>query len=312
VRALVDRGWAVGVALTLATVMAACSGSKPIQSSKPASPAPVVVASFNFPESVLLADIYGQALQNAGVPVRLELDLGPRELVLPAVHQGLVDVVPEYLGSLLEALDPKASLRGASAADESRQLAQALKSWNVSVLPSAPAEDQNALVVTQSLARRYGLRAISQLVSIAPTLTLGGPAECPTRPFCLRGLRSAYALRFAHFDAFDDESQRVTALAEQVIEVAVMDSTDGELATGQFAVLSDDRHLQPADNVAPLVSARAVRTYGNRVVAALDAVSARLSSRDLTFLNWRVEVAGNNPAAEAHAWLVREGLVSRH
>jgi osmoprotectant transport system substrate-binding protein len=303
VRALVDRRWAVGVALMVASGVASCSGSKPAQSSKPASPAPVVVASFNFPESVLLADIYGQALQNAGVPVRLEPDLGPRELVLPAVHQGLVDVVPEYLGSLLEALDPEANLQGASAADESRQLAHALESWNASVLPSAPAEDQNGLVVTQSLAQRFGLRAISQLVPIAPNLTLGGPAECPTRPFCLPGLQSAYGLRFAHFAAFDDESQRVTALAEQVIEVAVMDSTDGKLATGQFVLLSDDRHLQPADNVAPLVSARAVRTFGDRVITALDAVSARLSSRDLTFLNWRVEVAGKDPAAE--------GLVSR-
>jgi osmoprotectant transport system substrate-binding protein len=295
----------------LATVVASCSASKPLQSSRPARPAPVVVASFNFPESVLLADIYGQALQNAGVPVRLELDLGPRELVLPAVHEGLVDVVPEYLGSLLAALDPGANLQGASAADESRQLAHALTSWKVSVLPAAPAEDQNGLVVTQSLAQRYGLRAISQLVPIAPTLTLGGPAECPNRPFCLLGLQSVYGLRFAHFDAFDDESQRVTALTEQVTEAAVMNSTDGELATGKFVLLSDNHHLQPADNVAPLVSARAVRTYGNRVITALDAVSARLSSRDLTFLNWRVEVAGNDPAAEAHAWLVREGLVSR-
>jgi osmoprotectant transport system substrate-binding protein len=295
----------------LAAVLAACAGSKPVQPQQPAGPTPVVVASFNFPESVLLADIYGQALQSAGVPVRLELDLGPRELVLPAVHQGLVDVVPEYLGSLLEALDPGADLEGASAVSEARQLAQALKPWNVSVLPPAPANDQNGLVVTQFLAQQYGLHAVSQLVSIAPGLTLGGPTECPSRPFCLLGFQSSYGLRFAHFDAFDDESQRVTALGEQVIEVAVMDTTDGELATGQFVLLSDDRHLQPADNVAPLVSARAVRAYGSRVVTALDAVSARLSSRDLTFLNWRVQVAGYDPAAEAHAWLVREGLVSR-
>jgi osmoprotectant transport system substrate-binding protein len=310
-RALIDRTRAVGAALLLAALAGACSGGKPSQRSSVVTPAPVVVASFNFPESVLLADIYGQALQQAGVPVRLELDLGPRELVLPAVHQGLVDVVPEYLGSLLEALDPGARLQGASAADEARQLAPTLKPWNVSTLPPAPAEDQNGLVVTQSLAQRYGLHAISQLVAIAPHLTLGAPTECPTRPFCLLGLQSVYGLRFAHFDAFDDESQRVTALEEQVIGVAVMDTSDGELATGQFVVLSDDRHLQPADNVAPLVSARAVRTYGDRVVTALDAVSARLSSRDLTFLNWRVEVAGNDPGAEAHAWLVREGLVPR-
>jgi osmoprotectant transport system substrate-binding protein len=166
-------------------------------------------------------------------------------------------------------------------------------------------------VVTQSLERRYGLHAISQLAAIAPNLTLGAPTECPTRPFCLLGLQSVYGLRFAHFDAFDDEGERVTALEQQVVEVAVVGTTTGALANGQFVVLGDDRHLQPADNVAPLVSARAVRTYGDRVVTALDAVSAHLTSRDLTFLNWRVEVARNDPAQEAHAWLVREGLVPR-
>jgi osmoprotectant transport system substrate-binding protein len=311
VRALRDRKRTVGAFLLLATMVGACTRGQPGKLPTAAVPTPVVVASFNFPESILLADIYGQALQNAGVPVRLELDLGPRELVLPAVHQGMVDVVPEYLGSLVAALDPSASLKGADAAEESRQAAQALKSWNVSVLPPAAAEDQNGLVMTRSLAQRYGLRVTSQLVPVAPRLTLGGPTECPNRPFCLPGLRSVYGLSFARFDAFDAESQRITALEQQVVDVAVMTTTDGVLATGKFVLLADDRHLQPADNVAPLVSARAVRTFGDRVVAALDAVSARLTSRDLTFLNWRVEVAGKDPAGEARAWLIRDGLVPR-
>jgi osmoprotectant transport system substrate-binding protein len=271
----------------------------------------VVVASFNFSESVLLADIYGQALEQAGIPVRMELDLGPREQVLPAVHQGLVDVVPEYLGSLLEALVPDAQRRGAPAAEERARLVQALRPWKVSVLPEAPAEDQNGLVVTTALAKRYGLSTISQLAPVAPRLALGAPAECPDRPFCLLGLRSVYGLRFARFQPFDEESQRITALEEQVVDVAVLDTTDGELATGNFVVLADDRHLQPADNIAPIVADRAISDYGARLTGALDAVSAELSSSGLSFLDWRVDVAGKDPAAEAHGWLVREGLVPR-
>jgi len=298
-------------AVFLAAAVVSCSSGQPRRAISGGSPAPVVVASFNFEESELIAEIYGQALEHVGVPVRMELDLGPREMVLPAVHQGMVDVVPEYLGSLLAALDPTAQLQGATAATENSQLAETLSSWNLRVLPAAPAEDQNGLVVTETLAKRLDLHTDSDLAGVAPRLTLGAPTECPTRPFCLIGFRAMYGLRFARFEAFDDESQRITALQQQVVEVALLDTTDGVLATGNFVLLADDRHLQPADNVAPVVSTRAIRTYGSRVVTALDAVSAKLTTRELIFLNWRVGVAGKDVAAEARGWLERQGLVPR-
>lgn len=311
-RGLTQIGAAVTAAAALASLTAACSGGRAANPKAPISgAAPVVVASLNFDESVLLADIYGQAMQQAGIPVRMELDLGPREEVLPALHQGLVDVVPEYLGSLLAALEPDAHLQGATAAEERAQLAQSFRPWGVTVLPEGPAEDQNGLVITTALAERYDLRTTSQLARVAPSLVLGAPTECPTRPFCLLGFRSVYGLRFARVEAFDNESQRVTALEEQVVNVAVLDTTEGELTTGHFLLLADDRHLQPADNIAPIVTDRAINTYGSRLTGALDAVSARLSSPGLSFLNWRVEVDGRDPASEAHGWLVREGLVPR-
>jgi len=227
------------------------------------------------------------------------------------VRQGMVDVVPEYLGSLLAALDPTAQLQGATAAAERTQLAEALSAWNVEVLPAAAAEDQNGLVVTQALAQRLGLHTDSDLAAVAPRLTLGAPTECPTRPFCLIGFQTVYGLRFARFEAFDEENERITALEEQVVDVALLDTTDGVLATGNFVLLTDDRHLQPADNVAPIVSTRAIRTYGSRVVTALDAVSAKLTTPELIFLNWRVGVAGDDVATEAGGWLERQGLVPR-
>jgi osmoprotectant transport system substrate-binding protein len=91
----------------------------------------------------------------------------------------------------------------------------------------------------------------------------------------------------------------------------VLNTTEGVLATGNFVLLADDRHLQPADNIAPVVTDRALREYGSLIEQSLDAVSARLSSPALTFLNWRVEVPGGDPASEAHGWLVRQGLVPR-
>jgi osmoprotectant transport system substrate-binding protein len=86
-------------------------------------------------------------------------------------------------------------------------------------------------------------------------------------------------------------------------------TTDGYLASGDLVLLADDRQLQPAENIVPLVRAAAVARYGARLGGALDAVSARLTTSDLISLNWRVTVAGNNVLAEARAWLQRQGIV---
>jgi osmoprotectant transport system substrate-binding protein len=272
----------------------------------------VVVTSFNFTESRLLGAIYAFALRRAGIPVRWELDLGPRELVEPALEHGLVDVVPEYLGTALTSLEPGAMPTGMSNPAAVRgELARALRPWHVRVLQPAAAADQNGFAVTRATADRLHLRTISDLRPSARALVLGGPSECPERIYCMRGLRAVYGLRFAKFVAFDSEQERVAALQQGVIDVAVMFSTDGYLAAGGFVWLTDDRHLQPAENVVPVVTARAVARYGKRLVAALDAVSARLTSNDLIFLNWRVDVAGKDVIAEARAWLERQGLLPR-
>jgi osmoprotectant transport system substrate-binding protein len=270
-----------------------------------------VVASFNFPESELLAEIYAQALAGAGIPVVRELDLGPRELVLPAFQQGFVDVVPEYLGSALAGLQPNVAVGASDTPTERAELARAVHPWAGEVLTPAPAENQNGFVVTRATAEKYGLRAVSDLARLAGQMTLTGPAECPRRDYCLEGLRRVYGLRFRGFVPFDAEQERVTALNEGVADVAVMFTTDAYLATGDLMLLADDRSLQPAENVVPLVSRAAASRYGARLTQTLDGVSARLTTANLIFLNWRVLLDGKDPRAEARGWLERHGLLAR-
>ena len=271
----------------------------------------VVVASFNFPESELLAAIYGLAIRHAGIPVQLQLDLGPRELVQPALEQDLVDVVPEYLGTALTSLEPRPGVPMSDPAAVRAALIRALARWHVQVMTLAAAQDQNGVVVTEATARRLGLRTVSDLRQAASRLTLGGSPECPDRPFCLPGLRKVYGLGFARFVPFDTEPQRVTALREGVVDVAVLDTTDGNLATGDLVLLSDDRHLQPAENVVPVITGPATARYGNRLTSAVNAVSAQLTSKALLFLAWRIEVAGADVLAEARGWLERHGILPR-
>jgi osmoprotectant transport system substrate-binding protein len=294
----------------LALVVTGCSGSEPAEPPRPA--AGVAVASFNFAESRLLAEIYAQALEHEGVEVRRELDLGPRELVMPAMRQGLVDIVPEYLGTALTAAEPTAAVDPSDPEAVHRALAAAVAPWDLEVLQHAAAQNQNGLVVTRSTATRLGLRTISDLAAVAPTLRLGGPPECPERAYCLQGLGEVYGLTFQDFVPLDGQALVRRGLVDEVIDVGVLFTTDGAVAGSELVLLDDDRALQPAENVVPLARSEVLDGPRGEVVAAtLDAISARLTTANLQFLNWRVAVAGNTPAAEARGWLIRQGLVDR-
>ena len=304
------RATALGVC-AVAMLTSCRPGTAPPGAESGSDDGAVVVASFNFTESELLAEIYALAIQHAGIPVQPRLDLGPRELVQPALEQGLVDVVPEYLGSALTSVAPHPGVPMTDTEAVRIALAVALAPWHLEVMTPAAAQNQNGIVVTAVTARRLGLRTISDLRRVAGRLKLGGAPECPDRQYCLPGLREAYGLSFAGFLPFATERQRVTALRDGVVDVAVLDTMDGNLATGDLVLLWDDRHLQPAENVVPVITDRAIARYGKRLTGAVDAVSAQLTSSALLFLDWRVEVAGAGVQAEARAWLERHGIVPR-
>jgi osmoprotectant transport system substrate-binding protein len=301
-----------------------------------ASPAPpgkdaLVVASFNFSESQLLAEIYAGALEAAGVPVDRELSLGPRELVEPALRQGLVDLVPEYLGSALRSVTADAPRpgedsyepggpdapptmtgpAGAGPAALRAALSDAVAPWGLQVMALAEAQNQNGLAVTRETAEHLGLHALSDLAPAAGDLVLTGPPECPARPYCLPGLVQVYGLHFASFVAYETEAQRVAALQQHIADVAVVFTTDGQLATDDLRLLVDDRGLQPPENVVPVMTTRAETRWGPAAAHTVDAVSGRLTSGALRFLNWRVGVAGRDVRREAQGWLQRQGLAPR-
>jgi osmoprotectant transport system substrate-binding protein len=291
-------------------VLAACGGAGHETPSAPDEG--VAVASFNFSESRLVAEIYAQALEDEGIPVRRELDLGPRELVLPALRQGRVDIVPEYLGTALTAAAPAVTVDRSDPDAVSRALAEAIEPWDLRVLSYADAQNQNGLVVTRATAERLAVRTTSDLGRVARRLTLGGPPECPSRRYCLEGLAEVYGLRFAAFVPLAEQSYVRQALKDYVIDVGVLFTTDGILAGDDLVLLDDDRGLQPAENLVPMVRSDVLEAAdGRRVAAALDQVSHRLTTANLRFLNWRVSVAGNDPASEARGWLIRQGLVDR-
>jgi osmoprotectant transport system substrate-binding protein len=293
--------------LLLSGAVVACSGPPP--TSVPRNDA-IRIASFNFPESELLAQMYGQALSAAGIPVELQLNLGPRELVLPALERGLVDLVPEYAGS---ALDFVSLGRTAATADPTRThrlLTATMAERNIDVLDASAARDENGFAVTAATAGDFGLRTISDLAAVASRMTFGGPVECPQRPLCLPGLRAVYGLRFASFSALDASGPLTTAaLTSGQVDVALMFTTAAQIDTDHFVLLQDDRGLEPAENVTPVVRSSVIARYGSKVAEIANAVSKHLTTSDLRRLNAEVASGGATPASVAERWLTEHGLV---
>jgi osmoprotectant transport system substrate-binding protein len=282
----------VAIVWTVALVgLSACSSDAPT----PAAVAHldddvVTVGSFDFPESVVLAELYSQALERAGISVQRSFRLGPRELVAPALAQGLVELVPEYRGTARQFFEIGGRI------------------GVLEPLDSAPAEDANAIVVTRATARRLHLRTVSDLRPVAGRLTFGGPPECPSRPLCLPGLRRTYRLRFFEFLRLDTGGPvSRQALRDGAVDVALLFSSDPALAGGELVELTDDRGLQPEENITPYVHRGLLRRFPG-LPEALDRVSAHLTTADLRALNDEM-ARGHRPVREiAGAWLDAEGV----
>jgi osmoprotectant transport system substrate-binding protein len=178
------------------------------------------------------------------------------------------------------------------------------------VLEFSQAENKNEFVVTAETASLLGLRAISDLASLASELVMGGPPECELRPLCLQGLENVYGLKFESFQAFDASGPHtVSALNGGEIDVALMFTTDPAIDENNLVVLRDDRRLQPSENVVPVVRQAVMNRYGSAFADALDSVSMKLNRRELIELNKQV-AAGAEPADVAGEWLAANRITA--
>jgi osmoprotectant transport system substrate-binding protein len=300
------RAWALAAALALAALPACGSGTDGAAPRRDAEA--VTVGSFSFSESRTLAEIYAQILEAHGVRVDRALDLASREVAEPALEQAAVDLLPEYLGTALAFLLPEGSfLPGRDEAYE--RLRRAFAERGVTVLAPAAAENKNGFVVTRATADRLGLRTISDLAPVARQLVLGGPPECPSRRFCLEGLRETYGLEFRRFQPLDVSGPAtVAALEGGEVDVAMLFTSDGNLGRGDFVLLEDDRALQPPENIVPVVRTDVLARHPD-LAGVVDRATAELRPEDLVALNRRVDLDRLSPADAAREWLRAHGLV---
>lgn len=288
----------------LIAVVAVAIGAAACSSSPPSTT--VVIGSTNFPEQLIVANLYADVLDHAGVKTDLRSGLGTREAVEPALAHGQLDLYPEYAGTLLLFLNAKDTTQANNVTTAVPALKQELAKVGATVLQPAPAIDTNVFVVTKATATKYHLTTVSDLKPVASQLTLGAPPECPQRPTCLLGLQSVYGLHFKGFTATDEAGPiTVSALKSGEVQVAELFSSDGNAVENGFVELTDNKHLQPADHIIPVIRNS---VDSSTVSNALNGLSAKLTTVQLSDLNIKVSVDHDDPATVAKQWLTTEGL----
>jgi osmoprotectant transport system substrate-binding protein len=296
---------AVAALAALATVVAACGGTAtPGTTSK----GTVTVAGFNFPESSILAQLYGQSLAHDGYTINYKLNLGSRKVVLPALGSGQIDLYPGYAASELEELNKGAGEATPDPVATTAKLNTYLSKINAVALTPSAAFDGNAYAVTTATATKYSLKNLSDLTPVASQLVFGAGPECPTYKFCLPGLKSVYGLNFKQTLTLDTDGPATRAAFKNgSIQVGLVFSSDADLKSLGLVVLADDKHMIAADNVVPVVRT-AVAT--DNLKAVLNKVDAGLTTADLVTMNGQVELNHQDPDAVAKAYLQQHNFFS--
>lgn len=300
------------MALSLAVIAGGCAGNDALEGGDNSGDGgggdAVVVGSANFSEQLVLGNMYAELLEDRGIPVKRRLNIGSRETLFPALKSGEIELVPEYNGALLIFLDEGAEGSKETKTDAvTKQLQEQLPSGLVALEP-AEAQDKGSLAVLPKTAEKYDLKTYSGLAEVADKLVVGGPPEFPERYSGMIGLQEVYGIeKFRDFKALDAGGPlSVEALSAGQIDVARVFTTQGVLDARGWVVLKDDKNMELAQNITPVISKQ---TLNGKIRDALNKLSSTLTTEDLKTLNKRVDVDKENPEDVARDYLQKQNLI---
>jgi osmoprotectant transport system substrate-binding protein len=263
----------------------------------------VTIGTANFTENQVLGFLYAAVLEAAGVKTKVRPNLGTREILIPALRGGDIDLLPEYQGALLHYLSPKA--KATEEGEMQNALAIALPA-GLQVLPYGMAEDSDAFVVTQETADRYGLSSLADLKKQNGKLVIGAAPEVKKREVGSVGLKDVYGVEFKEFKSLDSSGPLVKgALKKGDVDVANLFTTDTDIVANKWVVLTDPKNLIPGQHVVPLIADRKADSTVRKALAELGNV---LTTEDLTELNRQVDKDKKDPEDVANAYAKEKGL----
>jgi osmoprotectant transport system substrate-binding protein len=306
----------LGAAL-LALVMSACSPGEGGSSAAPstggesqAAELPTItMGSAGFYESAIVAEIWAQALETAGFTVERNLELGARDVTQPALLDGEINLMPEYLGGYLAV-----SFEGEPTSDVDatlEALQTELEAVDLVAFEPTPGTNADGFTVRSETATELGLENMSDLAAVAGDLTWGVAPECGENPNCGIGLESVYGIDFASLDT-EELAACSTAIAEALnsssIDVAQVCTTQPEISAFNLVLLEDDLGLAPAQNLVPVARQDLVDEAGDLLETTLNAVSAELTTEALTELGVAIVIDGGSYEEVAAQWLEDNGF----
>ncbi|MFF4311239.1 ABC transporter substrate-binding protein [Streptomyces sp. NPDC001507] len=263
----------------------------------------LTIGTANYTENQVLGYLYAAVLQKAGVKVKVRPNLGTREIVIPALKAGDIDLLPEYQGALLNYLAPK------DTSDEPGTMQNALTlalPAGLQVLPYGQAADSDCFVVTRATAQKYGLTSLADLAKQNGKLVIGAAPEVKKRRVGVVGLQEVYGVEFKEFKSLDSDGPLVKgALKKGDVDVANLFTTDTDIAANDWVVLTDPKNLIPSQRTVPLI---ADRKADDTVRKALARLGNTLTTEQLTQLNSQVDNDKKDPEDVAAAYAKQHGL----
>lgn len=278
--------------------LAGCTAADPAAAPSSASMEKIVIGSQAFSENEIVAEIYAQALENAGYSVERKFNIGSREVYIPAIESGEVSLLPEYTGGLLQYFDTKTTLK--TAADIYGALPVLLKPSGLAVLDQSTASDEDSYNVTKAFSEANNVTSLSDLSALKIPLTVGGNSELETRPYGPAGLLSVYGVTVS-FTSIEDYGGPLTvkALNDGAVHIADLYTSDPSIAKNGFVTLSDPEGLMVANNVVALINKA---SFPEEAKGVINSVNAKLTTAGLVQINTE-SAAGDSPATIAAKWL---------
>ncbi|WP_144759373.1 ABC transporter substrate-binding protein [Curtobacterium sp. 9128] len=301
----IRAGIAAALAVGVVAALAGCSSSSPLDSGSSASSdsKTIVVGSQQYYSNEIIAELYAQVLEKDGFKVQRNFNIGQREVYLPQLQKGAIDVMPEYSGNLLQYYDKSSTAKTAS------EIASGLKTAlpkGLRALDAAEATDQDSYTVTKEFSEKNDVTSLSDLSKVSEKLTVGANSEFQTRPYGPEGLKSEYGVD-VDFKAIEDSGGALTvkALQDGTVQLADIYSADPSIKANDFVSLKDPKNLILPQNVTPVVSSK----VSDKAAADIDKVSKVLTTDALIELNTKSTKDKEKASTIAKDFLSDKGLL---
>lgn len=297
---------ALGLGVLATGSLAACSSGDPLKKESASAAAPaaggtIVVGSQAYYSNEIIAELFAQAIEKTGAKVQRQYQIGQREVYLPELEAGKIDLMPEYGGNLLQYYDKKAT--GGDSAAVAKALAGALPK-GLRALPYAQATDQDSYNVTKAFASQHSLKSLADLAPLKD-LTVAANSEFQTRPYGPEGLKKQYGATVTVVPVEDSGGPlTVKALTDSKAQLADIYSASPAIAKNNLVTLDDPKAMILPENVTPIASAK----IDDKAAAAIKKVTDKLTTEELIALNVQSVDEQKKSAEIATAWLTKQGL----